>query len=117
MVPQNLANARKHALRIFQDIIVPEAQHAHSFAPQESRPDLVSLDLDRVLPAIDLDHEPMRETDEIDDISAYGFLPPELESGKSSRAQHSPDNLLRIGHVTAKPAGGCNVLLCSHRAA
>jgi hypothetical protein len=79
---QHLANAQEDAFRISQNVVVPEPQHEKSSALEEACSDLIVLHHARMLPAIDLDYEPMRETDEIDDVSSDRFLSPKLETGE-----------------------------------
>jgi len=56
---QNLADAREYPLSILQNIVVPKAQPAKAMALEEACPDLVALDVDRMLPPIDLNHHSM----------------------------------------------------------
>jgi hypothetical protein len=99
-----LRNPLEDTLRIFQNFVVPEPQDIKSPALQEACPNFVALHVDRVLPAIDLDHEATRMADEIDDVSSNGFLATKLESRELAGPKQSPDHLLGIGHLAAKAA-------------
>src|SRR5215831_12577299 len=68
---QDLADALEHTLRIPQYLVVPEAEHLKPLALEKARPDLIALNFESMLPAIDLDCEPMGEADKIHNISTY----------------------------------------------
>jgi hypothetical protein len=66
---ERLVDKRHHALQIAIDFIVPEAQHSETFARQATVMLHIAPDMriEIVLTAIDLDDEPVSETDEVYD--------------------------------------------------
>jgi hypothetical protein len=50
---------------------------------------------------VDLDNEPVLETDEIDDVRLHGNLPLEFGAGASAIAHGAPDESLRLNALGA----------------
>ena len=57
-----------------------------------------------MLSAIDFYNQHLLEGYEVDNIGAYGLLPPELEAAHLLAPQYRPDGLLGIGLLMAEPA-------------
>jgi hypothetical protein len=91
-----------HTPNVFHHIPVPKPDHAIASAADFLSPQLIRAERDRVLPAIQLDHELRRRTRKVHHISAYRMLPakpmwaPEL-------AQLSPQPLLSLRHISPEP--------------
>ena len=63
-------NFFEHAIHVLTDLVVPETDHSISFALQPLRPASIALKdrFNRVLTAVDFNHEPRPHTGEIDHI-------------------------------------------------
>lgn len=77
---QSLQNHLKHALNMYQRIIVPETQHAIAHSLQISCASLVVHHLIRVLTTVQLDDQHSFRADEIDDVVADLVLAAEFEA-------------------------------------
>ena len=61
-----------------------------------------------MLTTIDFYNQSLPEGNEVDDVGAYGFLPPELEAADLLAPQYCPKSLLGIGLLAAKlTSQGC----------
>lgn len=63
----------KNSIDIFQDVIVPKADHPIALRFQKVRPDFVSLAV-RVLAAVDFDYQPAIAAKEVADIGSDRHL-------------------------------------------
>jgi hypothetical protein len=79
---EGLVDNCQHAVQITIDVIVPETQYAKTFVGQMMIALRVALGMrvEVMLTAVDLDDEPMLETNKIDDIVVARGLSPEVES-------------------------------------
>jgi hypothetical protein len=91
-----------HTPNVFHHIPVPKPYHAIASAADFLSPQLIRAERDRMLSAIQLDHELRRRTRKVHHISAYRMLPakpmwaPEL-------AQLPPQLRLGLGHISPEP--------------
>jgi len=73
-----------------QDVVIPEPQRAKAAGSQRRISMPVVPRLIEMLTAIQLDHDPRLDADEIADINAEGMLPPELEASQLAAVQATP---------------------------
>ena len=101
---QRLVDKRQHALQIAIDFIVPEAQYSETFARQATVTLRIAPDMriEIVLTAIDLDDEPVSETDEVYDRAIARRLASEMEPLFSPCAQMNPQFDFLRGHAFSK---------------
>ena len=92
----------KHRFSMFENLIVPEAQHAITQCFESLRSPCIQLNLFRVLPTIQLDYQLRIGTYKVDDVTIYFMLPAKLPTAKLSAAQVTPQQLLCIRHVPAQ---------------
>lgn len=112
---QSLRDHRPDAIKILQDVLVPEANDAEALAFEVSSSSSISLG--RVLSSINFDDQALRRTKEVDDIAVDFDLLSKLESVVLTRAQDAPEFSFRIGGVPAqlsRPA--CQEMLPCHDA-
>lgn len=89
-----------------EHLVVPETQNPVALAVQPSRPRLVPDAPPSVLTAVDLDHHPRLDADEVDDEATDWVLAAELEAVQLPLAQLRPEQPLGEGHLAAQSAGG-----------
>jgi hypothetical protein len=92
-------------LDIFDNIIVPEAQHAKLLRLQPLGTLAVVFHAFRVLAAVKLDDEPGRQAGEVRDIATNRNLAPKPETFELLGTQIAPQAPLGIGRIPAKRAG------------
>ncbi len=87
------------AFGVGQHLIVPEAEDAVALGFEEpgSRRRVES-----VLAAVELDHQMLFETYEIDDVGTDGMLAAEFDAVQLTRAQQAPERLFGIGGIASK---------------
>lgn len=102
----------QHAVGIFEDVVVPEADHtvAVGFDGGASR----GVGFGRMLSTVAFDCEPEAAAGEIDDVVADRELPCEFRSERPG-SQVQPEAALRIGHVASQFARDAGQSLFSHR--
>ena len=101
----------QHAVGIFEDGVVPEADDAVAmgFDGGASR----GVGLGRMLTAIAFDREPEAAAGEIDDVVTDRELPCEFRSERPG-SQVQPEAALRVGHVASQFARDAGQSLFSH---
>jgi hypothetical protein len=95
--PDLSCNHLENSLHILENLMVPEPEHPKALIRQPGIPGFVSS-VTKVLPAVDLDHQPPREAGKVNDVRTYGDLatesrserptpklPPKLTLGRFSR--------------------------------
>ncbi len=89
------------------DLVAPEPDHAVTACLEPARPLVIMRRLGSlaVLPAINLDHQPLFKADEIDDECADRVLAAEAEAVDLAAAQSAPKTALRRAHVSAQGSG------------
>jgi hypothetical protein len=80
-----------------QYVVVPEADHSKSGMLQPSGPRGVVARAVEMLPAVEFDHQPRTESDEIDDPRTNRLLPAELDARQPASAKVEPQSPLGIG--------------------
>jgi hypothetical protein len=98
------SDRRQHALRVSENLVVPEAENPKALGFQPSRPPSVSCDISRVLTAIDFDDEAAFHTDEIGNIRTERHLPPE-SLPKLASPQPAPQPRLSVSEVASELSG------------
>lgn len=88
----------RDAIGVEQDVVVPEADDAETFAFKPMGANFIAVILG-VLRSISFDYQPRPEADEIDDVIAKLLLPPELPPLQTVGAENRPQSTLRIGLV------------------
>ncbi len=106
---QFFRNPLDHAIDVFQNLVVPETQNPMSLLLQPAGADRVILDLESVLPAVDLNNEFLFRAKEIDHVWSNGLLPPEPSVIDLAQAYAAPQCHFGIGRVAAKFSG---VFIC-----
>jgi hypothetical protein len=101
---ENLENPYANTFTILGNFVVPEAQNMKAFGSKKTRSHFVALGV-RVLSAIDVDDERVREAHEIDDVAPDRLLSSEFGSRELATAEEAPHRLLCLGHVAAEAAG------------
>ena len=99
---QFLADRLKHALRIFQHVVVPEAEH--SVAERVDDPRARRVCFGRMLTAIELDGDMRVATSEVRDEAADWKLTDELGSFKAAAPQMVPESVLGVGRSSSEIA-------------
>jgi hypothetical protein len=77
-VIEGVDNPLQHCIGISQHLVVPEAKDPKAPLGQERCPTLIGLNVQRVLPAIQLDGQPVFRAAEINDVPANRVLAAEL---------------------------------------
>jgi hypothetical protein len=91
-------NNVQDAIRILQNVIIPEAQHAIT---GPAKPFVTkSISVASVLSAIDFDDQPALVADEISDEATHRDLPSEFLSVQPRRSQQQPKPVLRRCRLT-----------------
>jgi hypothetical protein len=91
---------RLHSARqTVHDLLIGKADHTKSLIFQPARPSAIRIDSQVVRRAVDLDHQPCRETDEVDDVVADPILAPEPDTTDALVAQLVPQQTLCLGLV------------------
>jgi hypothetical protein len=80
----------EHGVGLPKDVVVPEAEDPISLLTQERRASAVGLGACGVLPAVELDHQMLIRTAEIDDERSDGVLATKLGSEELSVAEAEP---------------------------
>ena len=99
MAPHVVSNRHPDALRIRQNIVVPEAQDAEALAPQEVRSADLLFRLAVMLTAIDLDDQLGFVTDEISDVATDWNLATKLAAIQLTLTEHLPQLALGVSHL------------------
>jgi hypothetical protein len=104
---QRLDDAVHHRTDVPSDIVGPEAQHdeAVSFEYPVSHGIACLADLIAMLEAIDLDSQPTREADEVEEVAPERRLPSEVEAALAERLEARPEHDLWLAHVPAEGSG------------
>jgi hypothetical protein len=89
----------QHAIRVLQDVIVPESENNQTLFTEKAGPDFVTRELIGMLTAVELNHQSSLPAEEVADVRAYWHLAAELEPAQLSRAQTAPQPALSIGRV------------------
>src|SRR5690348_11993800 len=97
-------NRIEHTLDVLDHLVIPESQNAKPIRLQAPRALLLIFIRIGVLAAIDLDHQPVPEADEVDDIALDRLLAAEFGAGLVP-AQYLPNAFLGIGRGSAQRAG------------
>lgn len=100
---ESFGDPLENAVRIAQDVVVPEAQDAVAFGFEEAGAFGVVFRSARMLPAIDLDNELGGVGAEIDSVAAERSLLSPVDIGQC-RTHGSPKHALGFGHGTPEPA-------------
>src|SRR5205085_7575864 len=95
-------DARPNAVKIFQDVVVPEADNSKSLAFEISTPAGVALR--RVLPAVDFSDQAQRRAEEVHDVAIDFHLAAKLQPFVFARTKYRPEFLFCIGRVGAQRA-------------
>ena len=103
----------QHAVGVFEDGVVPEADDAVAVGFDGSGASGV-VGAVGVLTAIAFDREPKAAAGEIDDVVADRELPREFRSERPG-SQVQPEAALRVGHVASQFARDAGQSLFSHR--
>jgi len=100
----NRQNMPCNAVRVLHDLVIPEPQHAiaGTFKMAVTNPVLCRF---RVLTAIDFDNQTFVMAHEINNVGTHRLLSFELQSTKSSAAQHLPEPVFRRRRIG--PHGAC----------
>jgi hypothetical protein len=91
----------EHAIRIGQNIIVPESKHSISLVFEKFCSTRIGLGLLAMLSSIQFNDEHGFRADEIGDEGADGKLPPEFMSAEASIAQVEPQTSFGICLIDA----------------
>lgn len=110
---QRLCNNRQNTCHIRQNLGIPKANDAKTLAFQERRTHSVAFDVQRMLPAIEFDHQPMATSGKIGNIGTNGNLPCELHTRKSFGPQFFPQCLLGNGQSRSHLTGMANRCMIS----
>ena len=94
---QRIQNHHKHRLGVQQYIVVPKTQHSIAALREFTITPRVICLLSKMLPAINLDHQPGVDARKISDVISYRYLPPEAKPRQLSIAQMPPQMLLGRG--------------------
>lgn len=103
----------QHAVGVFKDVVVPEADDAVAMGFDDSGAGGV-VGAVGMLPAVAFDGEPEAATGEIGDVVPDRELPCEFRAHRSC-AQVRPEPPLRIRHVASQLARDVSQSLFSHR--
>ena len=95
--------------------MVPEPKHPEPLLRQPGIPGFVP-GVTKMLPAINLDHQPLPEAGEINDVRTNRDLPTETRS-KGSAPKLSPEPTLGVSHVLPQIPGVAGALVVNHGAA
>ncbi len=99
--PDRVRDQLKHPVAVLQDLRIPETKDAVSsrFKPVIAASITSAL---VVLTPIALDYQAMLMGDKINDVGAYGRLPPESHAIETMRTQPIPKTFLGFGHLAAE---------------
>ena len=102
---QNLRQAIKNAINVFENFVVPETDHTKSLSIEKCGSARVPARLRGVLTTIDFDDYPALETDKINDIRANWRLTTEFRAFKLAQPKSTQKLSLGVGHVASEFAG------------
>ena len=108
MAPYGVGDGYSDAVRVAQNVGVPEAQDSEPLAPQEIRSADLSFRLVVVLAAIDLDNQLGIVTDEIGDVASNRHLTSESAAIQLPSTEHAPQFGLRGRHLASQRPGTPN---------
>jgi hypothetical protein len=100
---QGQGDRLQHAIDVAQDVVVPEPQNAIAVLCEPP----IAHGIARVccmLSAVDLDHQVLFATDEIDNVGPDRLLPDELVAAQAAGADAIPELLLRVGRLATQAA-------------
>ncbi len=100
----------QHAFGIFQHIRIPVSRNSKSLRPNVGVPQFVCPRF-HVLSAVNLDHQPSLEANEVENVRSKRRLPPKLDAVKTAVAQQKPKPPLDICRDAAHPARILTLLL------
>ena len=103
----DMLDLRPCALGILDDLICPEAYDAPSLAFHHCRATRISLDLKRMMIAIDLDHELARYAGEVCEVGTDRVLTSELDAADAAISQEFPD--LALGATSVATEFTCSI--------
>jgi hypothetical protein len=94
------ADHLENAVRIFEDVVVPEADDAiaEGFDHMRAR----SIDISRMLSSVELDREAQASAGEVGDMRANGKLADEFRAFEPAASQIVPKSVLGIGALSAQ---------------
>jgi hypothetical protein len=105
------SNNVHNAIRILQNVIVPEAQHTIACSMKPSVTPYVVLAA--MLPAVHFDDQPALVADKISDERAYRHLSAEFSPGQPRRSQQQPKPVLRNCRLTPHFARETTLTICN----
>ena len=77
---KRIPNRLDNRFRFVKHLVVPESQYVEPRCIEASCARVIVLDLLRVLPAVDFDHQHGLETDEVENVILERMLPAESET-------------------------------------
>src|SRR5215470_5212933 len=101
--PQCFNDPFKNARRIPQHLIVPKAEHAVACRLEEPTAGDISILIQRMMPAVDLDDQPHLCTAEVHDKRPDRVLTAELDAADAPVAEEHPHSALGIGLCAPQP--------------
>ena len=97
MVPQHFEESVANAVRVLQDLVVPEPDHANPPRLQPAGARLIACAAHRVLAAVDFHRQPFLGAQEIDHIGPERMLSAKLVATEPPIAQPRPQPPARPG--------------------
>ena len=102
---ERIEDGIEHAFAVFDDVDVPEAQHAIAMLAEPDVSRCVVVLPFGMLSAIDFDHEVALQADEIDDVGTDGMLAPKAVAAELTPPQEIPEPIFDFGRQLAEMAG------------
>ena len=84
--------------------MIPKSENAKPLVAQPCIPFGVIVNLFRVLAAVNLNNNPLRQTDKVDDVNSYGLLPAKLESVNLPHSDPTLEQPFGVGGIMAQRA-------------
>jgi hypothetical protein len=114
-----IQNHLRNAIPIPQYLIIPESHHSKALRFQPNCALLIVPNLHTVLTAIDLDYQPLLETNKINNIRPQHLLPAKFHAGYLATVNFVPQYTFRISQTFTQCAcllDGChNAVLATTR--
>jgi hypothetical protein len=108
---KRLLDGRPNSFQIFEDVVVPKADHAEALAFEVRRS--LSISFGGVLSTIDLDNQAEFWAEEIDDIAVDFDLAAKFEAIVLTGAKHTPQRPFGVGRVPTQLSRSAGQMMLS----
>ena len=104
-IRQPTFQCHRHQFGLPVDVHRGKPEHPETLGFQPALTVGVAVNGGEVVGPVQLDHQPLREAGEVDDVGAYRYLAPELQAGGAASSQLLPDHVLHARHFLPQAPG------------